>query len=64
MEATTNSKELENAIVLAILKYFYTQKLLTENEYKRILESLQKSDKYVDNNTGKNGVYVQEVIHQ
>lgn len=58
MEATTNSKELENAIVLAILKYFYTQKLLTENEYKRILESLQKSDKYVDNNTGKNGVYV------
>ncbi len=58
MEATISSKELENAIVLAILKYFYLQKLLTEKEYKRILESLQKSDKYIDNNTVKSDVYV------
>lgn len=63
METATNNKELENTIVRAILKYFYTQKLLTEIEYKRILESLESGNKYVDNNTGKSDVYVQEVIH-
>ncbi len=58
METATNNKELENTIVRAILKYFYTQKLLTEIEYKRILESLESGNKYVDNNTGKSDVYV------
>ena len=58
METATNNKELENTIVRAILKYFYTQKLLTEIEYKRILENLESGNKYVDNNTGKNDVYV------
>ena len=58
METATNNKELENTIVRAILKYFYTQKLLTEIEYKRILENLESCNKYVDNNTGKSDVYV------
>ena len=58
METATNNKELESTIVRAILKYFYTQKLLTEIEYKRILENLESGNKYVDNNTGKSDVYV------
>ena len=58
METATNNKELENTIVRAILKYFYTQKLLTEIEYIRILDDLESGNKYVDNNTRKSDVYV------
>ena len=58
METSINNKELENTIVRAILKYFYTQKLLTEIEYIRILDDLESGNKYVDNNTRKSDVYV------
>ena len=58
METATNNKELENTIVRAILKYFYTQKLLSEIEYIRILDDLESGNKYVDNNTRKSDVYV------
>lgn len=58
METSINNKELENTIVRFILKYFYTQKLLTEIEYKRILENLKSGNKYIDNNTRKRDVYV------
>ena len=64
METATNNKHLENTIVRDILKYFYTQKLLTEIEYIRILDDLESGNKYVDNNTRKSDVYVQEVIHK
>jgi hypothetical protein len=52
------SKDLEVTFMRAILKYFYTQKLLTEIEYIRIIDDLESGNKYVDNNTGKSDVYV------
>lgn len=51
-------KDAEVAFMRAILKYFYTQKLLTEIEYIRILDDLESGNKYVDNNTRKSDVYV------
>lgn len=51
-------KDAEVAFMRAILKYFYTQKLLTEIEYIRIIDDLESGNKYVDNNTRKSDVYV------
>lgn len=53
-------KDAEVAFMRAILKYFYTQKLLTEIEYIRILDDLESGIKFVAIITLKSDVYVLE----
>ena len=58
MEKPELTKELENAIALAVLTYFYNQKLLTEAEFVRIKSSLLTGDINVDNTSGLWDVYM------
>lgn len=51
-------KDAEVAFMRAIIKYFYTQKLLTEIEYIRILDDLESGIKFVAIITLKSDVYV------
>ena len=52
------NKDLENAITMAILSYFYKVKLLTPDEYACIKSTLHLGDIIVDNDTNKSDVYV------
>ena len=52
-----NNKEFENALVVAILSYFFKQNLLTPDEYTRIKTTLNVGDTIVDNNPNKSDVY-------
>ena len=53
-----NNKEMEATIIVAILSYFYKEKLLTPDEYTRIKTTLNVGDTIVDNNPNKSDVYV------
>ena len=52
-----NNKEIENALVVAILSYFFNQKLLTPDEYARIKTTLNVRDSLVDISPSKSDVY-------
>lgn len=52
-----NNKEIENALVVAILSYFFNQKLLTPDEYARIKTTLNVGDSLVDISPSKSDVY-------
>ena len=52
------NKEMESAIIVAILSYFYKENLLTPNEYTRIKTTLRLGDIIVDNDTNKSDEYV------
>ena len=52
-----NNKEIENALVVAILSYFFNQKLLTPDEYARIKNTLNVGDSLVDISPDKSDVY-------
>lgn len=52
-----NNKEFENALVVAILSYFFNQKLLTPDEYARIKTTLNVGDSLVDISPDKSDVY-------
>ena len=52
-----NNKEIENALVVAILSYFFNQKLLTPDEYARIKTTLNVGDSLVDISPNKSDVY-------
>ena len=52
-----NNKEIENALVVAILSYFFNQKLLTPDEYARIKTTLNVGDSLVDIPPDKSDVY-------
>lgn len=52
-----NNKEIENALVVAILSYFFNQKLLTPDEYARIKTTLNVGDSLVDISPDKSDVY-------
>ena len=52
-----NNKEKENALVVAILSYFFNQKLLTPDEYARIKTTLNVGDSLVDISPDKSDVY-------
>ena len=52
-----NNKEIENALVVAILSYFFNQKLLTPDEYARIKTTLTVGDSLVDISPDKSDVY-------
>lgn len=58
MEELKTNKEFENTLVVAILSYFFQQKLLTPDEYTRIKTTLNVGDTIVDNNPNKSDVYV------
>ena len=58
MEKPELTKELENAIVLSLLTYFYNQKLLTEAEFVKIKSSLLTGDINVDNTSRLCDVYM------
>ena len=51
-------KEMESTIIVAILSYFFKEKLLTPDEYARIKSTLRLGDIIVDNDTNKSDVYV------
>ena len=51
------NKDLENAIAMAILSYFYKVKLLTPDEYARIKTTLNVGDSLVDISPNKSDVY-------
>ena len=51
-------KQTESTIIVAILSYFFKEKLLTPDEYARIKSTLHLGDIIVDNNTNKSDVYV------
>lgn len=53
-----NNKEMEATIIVAILSYFYKERLLTPDEYARIKSTLHLGDIIVDNDTNKSDVYV------
>ena len=55
-------KEMESTIIVAILSYFYKEKLLTPDEYAHIKTTLRLGDIIVDNKDHKSDVYVQEVF--
>ena len=57
MEDLKTNKEFENALVVAILSYFFKQNLLTPDEYTRIKATLNVRDTIVDNNPNKSDVY-------
>ena len=52
-----NNNEIENALVVAILSYFFNQKLLTPDEYARIKTTLNVGDSLVDISPNKSDVY-------
>ena len=52
-----NNKEFENALVVAILSYFFKQNLLTPDEYTRIKTTLNVGDSLVDMSPDKSDVY-------
>ena len=52
-----NNKEIENALVVAILSYFFNQKLLTPDEYARIKTTLNVGDSLVDISPNKSDLY-------
>ena len=52
-----NNKEIENALVVAILSYFFNQKLLTPDEYARIKTTLNVGDSLVDISPNKSDIY-------
>ena len=52
-----NNKEIENALVVAILSYFFNQKVLTPDEYARIKTTLNVGDSLVDISPDKSDVY-------
>ena len=52
-----NNKQIENALVVAILSYFFNQKLLTPDEYARIKTTLNVGDSLVDISPDKSDVY-------
>lgn len=49
---------MEATIIVAILSYFYKERLLTPDEYARIKSTLHLGDIIVDNDTNKSDVYV------
>ena len=51
-------KQTESTIIVAILSYFFKEKLLTPDEYARIKSTLRLGDIIVDNDTNKSDVYV------
>ena len=51
------NKEIENALVVAILSYFFNQKLLPPDEYARIKTTLNVGDSLVDISPSKSDVY-------
>lgn len=52
-----NNKEMEATIIVAILSYFYKEKLLTPDEYARIKTTLNVGDSLVDISPDKSDVY-------
>ena len=57
MQNININKELENALVIALLSYFFNQKLLTPDEYARIKTTLNVGDSLVDISPDKSDVY-------
>ena len=51
------NKEMESTIVMAIISYFYKEKLLTPDEYARIKTTLNVGDSLVDISPNKSDVY-------
>ena len=51
------NKETESTIVMAIISYFYKEKLLTPDEYASIKTTLNVGDSLVDISPSKSDVY-------